>query len=86
MGMDGVELVMAVEESFRLEISDAEAEKVLLVSDLHALVIQKLRERGEVPIDAQVFARLRAIIVDQLGVKPEQVIPTARFIEDLGLD
>lgn len=84
--MDGVELVMAVEESFRLEISDAEAEKVLLVSDLHALVIQKLRERGEVPIDAQVFARLRAIIVDQLGVKPEQVIPTARFIEDLGLD
>lgn len=77
---------MAVEESFRLEISDAEAEKVLLVSDLHALVIQKLRERGEVPIDAQVFARLRAIIVDQLGVKPEQVIPTARFIEDLGLD
>jgi acyl carrier protein len=86
MGMDGVELVMAVEESFCLEISNAEAEKLFLVADLHALVIRKLRERGEVPDDAQVFARLREIIVDLLGVQPERVIPSARFVKDLGLD
>lgn len=30
--------------------------------------------------------RVREIIVEQLGVKPEQVTPEARFIEDLGAD
>lgn len=30
--------------------------------------------------------RVKDIIVDQLGVKPEQVSPEAKFIEDLGAD
>jgi acyl carrier protein len=30
--------------------------------------------------------RVKQIIVDQLGVKPEQVTPEAKFIEDLGAD
>jgi len=30
--------------------------------------------------------RIKDIIVEQLGVKPEQVVPAARFIEDLGAD
>ena len=30
--------------------------------------------------------RVKEIIVEQLGVKPEQVVPTAKFIEDLGAD
>ena len=30
--------------------------------------------------------RVREIIVEQLGVNPEQVTPTAKFIEDLGAD
>lgn len=30
--------------------------------------------------------RIRLIVVDQLGLKPEQVTPEARFIEDLGAD
>lgn len=29
---------------------------------------------------------MREIVVDQLGVKPEQVTPEAKFIEDLGAD
>lgn len=33
----------------------------------------------------EAFAALREIIVDTLGVKPEQVVPTARFVQDLGL-
>jgi acyl carrier protein len=33
----------------------------------------------------EAFAALREIIVDALGVKPEQVVPTARFVQDLGL-
>ena len=30
--------------------------------------------------------RVKEIIVEQLGVNPEQVTPTASFIEDLGAD
>ena len=30
--------------------------------------------------------RVRKIVVDQLGVKPEEVKPEASFIEDLGAD
>jgi acyl carrier protein len=31
-------------------------------------------------------AKVREIIVEQLGVTPEQVIPEASFIDDLGAD
>ena len=30
--------------------------------------------------------RVKEIIVEQLGVKPDQVTPEAKFIEDLGAD
>ena len=30
--------------------------------------------------------RIKKIVVDQLGVKPDQVTPEAKFIEDLGAD
>ena len=30
--------------------------------------------------------RVKEIVVEQLGVKPDQVTPAAKFIEDLGAD
>ncbi len=36
--------------------------------------------------DKPIEQRVKDIIVEQLGVKPEQVVPTAKFIEDLGAD
>ena len=30
--------------------------------------------------------RIKEIVVEQLGVKPEQITPEAKFIEDLGAD
>ena len=37
---------------------------------------------ADIPIDQ----RVKDIIVEQLGVKPDQVTPEAKFIEDLGAD
>jgi acyl carrier protein len=37
---------------------------------------------AEKPVEEKV----RDIVVEQLGVKPEQVTPEAKFIEDLGAD
>ena len=36
--------------------------------------------------DKPIDQRTKDIIVEQLGVKPDQVTPEAKFIEDLGAD
>ena len=36
--------------------------------------------------DKPIEEKVKDIIVEQLGVKPEQVTPEAKFIEDLGAD
>lgn len=36
--------------------------------------------------DSNISEKVRDIIVEQLGVNPEQVTPEAKFIEDLGAD
>ena len=35
---------------------------------------------------ATIFERIKTIIVEQLGVGDEEVIPSANFVEDLGAD
>jgi acyl carrier protein len=35
---------------------------------------------------ANVFERVRKIIVDQLGVEEDQVVPSASFVDDLNAD
>ena len=35
---------------------------------------------------ATVFDKIKAIVVEQLGVEEKDVIPTASFVEDLGAD
>ena len=35
---------------------------------------------------ASIYERLRRIIVEQLGVEKEEVVPTASFVDDLGAD
>ncbi|MDP3878907.1 MAG: acyl carrier protein [Dehalococcoidales bacterium] len=35
---------------------------------------------------ASIFERVKKIIVDQLGVDEEEVVPTANYVDDLGAD
>jgi len=35
---------------------------------------------------ATTFERIKAIVVEQLGVEEAEVVPTASFVEDLGAD
>jgi acyl carrier protein len=35
---------------------------------------------------ATVFEKIKAIVVEQLGVDEKEVVPTASFVEDLGAD
>lgn len=86
MGLNTVELVMGIEEEFGIKITDGEAGICQLVADLHQLILRKLTERGETPDSAAVYLKMQEIIVEQLGVRPDEVYPAASFIEDLGAD
>jgi len=35
---------------------------------------------------ATVFEKIKAIVVEQLGVEEKDIVPTASFVEDLGAD
>ena len=84
MGLDTVELVIAIEEEFSIHISDADAAELGVLGDLHDYVVRTLKQRGETPDEAQVWERLKTIVVAQLGVRPEQVTRSAHVIKDLG--
>jgi acyl carrier protein len=86
MGLDAVELVMAIEEKFKIEVPDHAATHLVTVGHLRNYIIERLRARGESPVEAEVWVKLREIVVEQLGVGPEQVTPEASFVEDLGMD
>lgn len=87
MGLDTVELVMAVEEQFEIEIPDEIASTLETVGLLHAFVVSQLRRRSLLPIDdAAVFSKLRDIICEQTAIEPGRVVPEAYFVKDLNLD
>jgi len=86
MGLDTVELVLAVEKKFEIEIPDSDAGKISTVGDLHAFVMSELGRLGRPLESSDAYERLRELICHQLGVKPEVVVPEARIVKDLGAD
>lgn len=87
MGLDTVELILSIEETFDIEISDAVAEKIYTVGDLHAFVFAELTRLERPNINREiVFDILRSLVCFQLGVKPDKVVPSAHFVNDLHAD
>lgn len=85
MGLDGVELIMSVEEGFDIEISDEEAAAARTPRLLCDVVEKKLR--GKVPAMSRenIRSKLRQIIIDQLSIR-EDFDDDAEFVRDLGVD
>ena len=73
MGLDTVELVMAIEEEFGIEIPNTDAPNLAVLGDMHDYIIRALRQRGDAPEEGQVWERLSAVVVAQLGVRPDAV-------------
>jgi hypothetical protein len=102
MGLDYVELVLAIEVRFTIHISNEEASSVTTVGDLYQLVLSKLQSdpddepRGcltSTAIDRigqrsrrDVWDMLCKVIVEKLGVPSRQLVSEARFIDDLRID
>lgn len=86
MGLDTVELVLSIEEEFGIAIPDSDAAKLGLLGDLQDYIVGALRQRGESPDEKQVWERLTAVVVRQLGVRPSEVKRTAHIVTDLNAD
>jgi len=86
MGLDTVELIFRVENEFEIDIPNTDAAKLGTVGELHEYVVETLRRQGRIERADSVYERLRDIICYQLGVKPEDVVPSASFVDDFGAD
>lgn len=82
MGLDGVEIVMKVEETFDITIADKEAEKCLTPGQLIDLVMNKVgRTDHAACLTQRAFHRLRASLMERLGLKRNQIRPETRLAE-----
>jgi len=86
MGLSTVELIMAIEDEFGIELAEADAPQLAVLGDMQAHIVRAIRQRGEIPDETQVWERLSAIVVAQLGVLPAEVTPEAHLVKDLGAD
>ncbi|MBL6851830.1 MAG: hypothetical protein ISS15_19620 [Alphaproteobacteria bacterium] len=86
MGLDTVELVMAFEEAFDIEISDSDAEVMATVGDAVDHIATVLVRRGRSADSNAIYFRVREIVIRHLNVDPDKVTRSARFVQDLGAD
>jgi acyl carrier protein len=87
VGLDTVELVFAIEAEFGVVIPDEKAAKLNTVGDMHAFLVSELARCVPTAVDDElIYVKLREVICHHTGVKPEEVVPSARFVQDLRLD
>lgn len=87
MGLDTVELVLAVEQEFEIEIPNAAAEKMISVRHVRDFIVSEYirLKRPDADRDA-IFSRLRDLVAEQTGVKIEKIHLDSEFIRDLRMD
>jgi len=78
MGLQGVELMMSIEDEFGIAFTDREAERMVTVVDLHAAVLEKLRAGQRIVDDrrcvsSHLFYRLRRALMEASGVPRAEI-------------
>ena len=88
MGLDTVELILAVESEFGIDIPDEDAARLTTPGALSDYIGQRLRSCGvsPVPNEDEIWHKVKSLVVKHLGVKPTVVTHDAQFVRDLGAD
>jgi len=74
MGLDALELVIAVEDEFKIALSNEETSRVQTVSDLVELVFSRLRQDKSQPCPSQhCFYVIRRNVIDAWGVERSRI-------------
>ena len=72
MGLRFVEILMEVEDRFSVRIPDAQAQKIVTVGDLYALVCSL---GGRQPPDPEAWVDLRDLIASMMEAEPDDIRP-----------
>ncbi len=83
MGLDTVELAMAFEEEFAVDIPDAEAARMVTPRHVTDYVLQHSPQTLN---REEIVARVREITLEQLGLSPSSYDEDKGFVEDFGAD
>ncbi len=96
MGLDTVELIMEMEETFGIKIDDRDAEQIGTVGQAYRYILGKLEHGPAAPCGKpgvatawhpeEVWTVLRDLIAVQLGVPKELVTEEKHFVHDFGAD
>ncbi|MGD2118774.1 MAG: hypothetical protein PVG66_10465 [Chromatiales bacterium] len=90
MGLDIVEMIMAVEEEFELAIPNEIASTLETPGLVHEYVVTQLKENKKIKSngeqDQEIWEKIQEVIVSQLGVTIDEVTKDAKFVDDLKAD
>lgn len=82
MGMDGIELVIEVEENFGIEIKDDEAGNTQTVGQLYQLICQKCQTKAQNSCATRkAFYQLRKILLNLYEIDKTQIHPKTNIEE-----
>ncbi len=76
MGLDGVEIVMKVEETFEVVVEDSEAAKIATPGDLIELILSKVGRTSQAAcLTQRAFHSVRASLMKNAGFKRTEIKP-----------
>ncbi|MBX9724393.1 MAG: phytanoyl-CoA dioxygenase family protein [Candidatus Obscuribacterales bacterium] len=86
-GLDTVELVMAIEEEFGLEIPDVAAEKMVTVGDTYDYLRMRLASAPPAEcLSQKIFYKLRRGLIDNFKVKRHSISPDTKLVDVLSIE
>ena len=80
MGLDSVEIILQIEESFNISVSDEEAASVRTVGQMYELILSKIRTIPDC-MSSKTFYELRRSLTRILGI-PRRSIRPATVLEE----
>ncbi len=87
MGLDSVELVMAIEEEFGLDIPDRDAEKMITVGDVYEWLKVRIASADPVAcLTQRVFYKLRRALIQNYRLERHNIAPDTRLTDLLPLN
>lgn len=89
MGLDFVELIMEIEHTFDVTISDAQAGQSVTVGQLYDVIRAQIVVRDPtIPpgYTGPPWELYLTIIAEELGVPRDVLTPSTHFVKDLGAD
>jgi Phosphopantetheine attachment site len=89
MGLDTVEMIMAIEHAFQVRLPEEELGRIRTVGDLYDCLLRQLPDE-QVPAQSDAYTgvmweRYIDVIEREIGADRSRLRPTATFVYDLGL-